>query len=180
MTGINQPDGGTRETRADLWDLWRQLKRLFPSWSLLPSSLYTPGAWGYLGVDFVSGFRRNPSTIKAFALLEGVDDALFDAVSALASLNARRQDQMLRVVILGYLTVPLSIMALLAEVAGDSVITFIRTRPDQTAQIVITATLGPVMYLMSHWRSRQIIGVLDLIRIERGQSPFTALELRDE
>ena len=175
-----EPAGGATNPRADLWGLWRQLKRLFPAWSLIPSSFHTPGAWGYLGVDFVSGFRRNRSTIQAFDLLEGVDEALFDAVSALASLNARRQEQMLRAVIIGYLTVPLSIMALLAELAGDSVMSFIRAHLDTVIPAVAGLTMGPVSYFMSHWRSRQIIGVLDLIRIERGQAPFTALELRDE
>lgn len=165
---------------TQLWALWKQLKSYFPVWSLLPSSLNTPGAWGYAGVDFLSGFRKNPSTIRSFALLDGVDEPTFDALSALANLNVRRQEQMLRAVILGYLTIPLSVMALLAELAGDSVMTFIKQKPDLTLQIVFIATLGPAMYLMSHWRSRQIVSVLDLIRIERGQAPFTALELRAE
>ncbi len=164
----------------ELWALWRRLKGYFPVWSLLPSSLYTPGAWGYVGVDFLSGFRKNPSTIQSFALLDGVDDATFDALSALANLNVRRQDQILRVVIIGYLTVPLSIVALLAELAGDSVMSFVRGNLNMVIISASTATMGPVMYLMSHWRSRQIVGVLDLIRIERGQAPFTALELREE
>lgn len=165
---------------TQLWALWKQLKSFFPVWSLIPSSFWTPGAWGYVGVDFLSGFRQNPSTIKAFALLDGVDDATFDALSALANLNVRRQEQMLRAIILGYLTIPLSIMALLAELAGDSVMTFIKTRPDVAIQIVAVATVGPAMFMMGHWRSRQIVSVLDLIRIERGQAPFTALELREE
>ncbi|MBO9546756.1 hypothetical protein [Caulobacter sp.] len=163
-----------------LWALWKRLKDYFPVWSLLPSSLYTPGAWGYVGVDFLSGFRRNPSTIKSFALLDGVDEATFDALSALANLNVRRQDQILRVVIIGYLTVPLSIVALLAELAGDSVMSFVRDNLNMVIVSVSIATMGPLMYLLSHWRSRQIVGVLDLIRIERGQAPFTALELREE
>lgn len=45
---------------AELWALWDKLKRLFPTWSVLPEAFYTPGAWGYVGVDFVSGFRKNP------------------------------------------------------------------------------------------------------------------------
>lgn len=163
-----------------LWALWKQLKSFFPVWSLIPSSFWTPGAWGYIGVDFLSGFRKNSSTIRSFALLDGVDEPTFDALSALANLNVRRQEQMLRAVILGYLTIPLSVMALLAELAGDSVMSFIKQKPDLTLQIVFIATLGPAMYLMSHWRSRQIVSVLDLIRIERGQAPFTALELREE
>lgn len=180
MTEDTGPSDEVASLRADLWSLWRGLKRLFPTWSLIPSSFYTPGAWGYLGTDFVSGFRRNRSTIRAFELLEGVDDTMFDAISALASLNARRQDQLLRAVVIAYLTIPLSIMALMAELAGDSVMTFIRGHLDLIAPCVIAVSLAPVGYFMSHWRSRQMIGVLDLIRIERGQAPFTALELREE
>ena len=73
-----------------------------------------------MGVDFISGFRRNRSTRQAFELLEGVDDGTFDAISALANLNARRQEQMLRAVIIAYLTIPVSIVAVLAEVAATA------------------------------------------------------------
>jgi hypothetical protein len=141
VMGDNRPGGEAANARADLWGLWRGLKGLFPVWSLIPSALYTPGAWGYVGVDFVSGFRRNPSTIRAFALLEGVEDALFDDLSALADLNARRQDQLLRAVVIGYLTVPLSILALLAELAGDSVMTFVRANLQLTIQMAVAASL---------------------------------------
>jgi hypothetical protein len=168
------------EPCGELWDLWRRLKALFPAWSLIPSSFVTPGAWGYAGVDFLSGFRRNPSTIKVFDMLKDVDEATFDALSALANLNTRRQDQMLRAVIVAYLTVPLSIAALAAEVAGDSLLSFIREHPQLVFSIAAGAALGPLHYVMTHWRSRQIVGVLDLVRIERGQSPFTALELREQ
>lgn len=151
----------------ELWRAWRSLHRLFPVWSMLPESFVTPGAWGYLGVDFVSGFRRNPSTLKAFALLDGVSDELFDDLTALAALNARRQEQLLRAVILLYLTVPLSILALVAELAGDSLMGFVKAHQQLTLTLAITVTLAPLGYLMSSWRSKQLIGVLDLIRIER-------------
>ncbi len=164
----------------EAWRLWTELQALFPAWSLIPSSFYTPGAWGYWGVDFISGFRRNPSTIAAFEILQGADDATYDAVAALAALNARRQEQMFRAVVIGYLTVPVSILALLAEFAGDSVMSFARAHADLIIPIVFGSAAAPLSYGMSHWRSRQILGVLDLIRIERGQSPFTALELREE
>ncbi|HVK42427.1 MAG TPA: hypothetical protein VM471_08115 [Phenylobacterium sp.] len=165
---------------SDIWALWDRLKRYFPTWSLLPSSFYTPGAWGYMGVDFISGFRRNRSTRQAFELLAGVDDQTFDAVSALANVNARRQDQMLRAVIIAYLTIPVSIIAVLAEVAGDSLVSFVRGNLELAIQFGAGVTLAPLAYYLSHWRSRQIVSVLDLIRIERGQSPYTALELRPE
>lgn len=160
-------DSGTSDESAALWDLWRRLKRNFPAWSLLPSGLYTPGAWGYIGVDFVSGFRRNRSTRQTFDLLKDVDARAFDALYALASLNARRQDQMLKAVVIGYLTLPLSIIAVVADIEGDSVSAFIREHSTAVFQIVAMVTLGPLAFLMSQWRSRQMIGVLDLIRIER-------------
>lgn len=163
-----------------VWALWKRLKAYFPTWSLLPSSFVTPGAWGYMGNDFVSGLRRNPSTRQTFDLLEGVSDTDFDALSALANLNARRQEQMLRAVVIAYLTVPLSVVAILAEVAGGSLVSFAREHTELAIQIAVTATAGPLAYFMSHWRSRQIIAVLDLVRIERGQTPYTALELRPE
>lgn len=165
-----QADEGVQEGAVRLWALWRRLKALFPIWSLIPSSFYTPGAWGYTGVDFVSGFRSNPSTLKTFALLEGVDAAEFEALSALANLNARRQDQMFRFVVVCYLTIPLSILALLAELAGDGLLSFTRAHMSLVISIFVLMGLGPLGYLMGQWRSRQIIGVLDLIRIERGQA----------
>ena len=169
-----------KSERADVWALWDKLKRLFPTWSLLPEAFYTPGAWGYVGVDFVSGFRKNPSPLKTFDLLKDVDEVRFDALSALANLNARRQEQLLRAVVIGYLTLPLTITALAADLAGDSVMGLLREHTTAAIQIGATITLGPLGYFLSHWRSHQIVGVLDLIRIERGRTPFTALELREE
>lgn len=98
--GHVEPGG---ETTDELWETWRRLKAFFPTWNLIPSSFYTPGAWGYFGVDFVSGFRRNRSTKQAFELLCEADGARFDAISAIANLNSRRQDQMLRAVVIAYL-----------------------------------------------------------------------------
>lgn len=180
MAANDTADKITRTGAGEAWRLWTALKAHFPAWSLIPSSFYTPGAWGYVGVDFISGFRRNPSTIAAFRILEGTDDATFDAVSALASLNARRQDQMFRAVVIGYLTVPISILALLAELAGGSVLSFARLHAGLIIPLITGSAAAPLSFGMSLWRSRQILGVLDLIRIERGQAPFTALELREE
>ena len=181
--GHLEPDGAAAAEAGQelaVWALWKQLIRHFPTWSLLPSGLWTPGAWTYFGVDFVSGFRRNPSTNKAFQLFHNVDDETFDAVSALASLNARRQDQMLRAVIIGYLTIPFSLVALFAQIAGDSLMAFVNQNMSLTIQLVVMCSFGVLIFFSSNWRSRQIVGVLDMIRIERGQSPFTALELRED
>lgn len=162
---------GADRRAAGVWHLWKTIGQMFPTWSLIPSSFYTPGAWGYLGVDFISGFRQNPSTRRAFTLLEAVDDATFDALFALAELNARRQEQMFRAVVVGYLTVPVSVLALVAELAGDSMMAIARAHTEVVIQMAVVLTLGPLGYAMSHWRARQIVSVLDLIRIERALPP---------
>ena len=164
--GTGDTTGADGEEPA-FWALWRRLKSDFPVWSLLPSSFNTPGAWGYLGADFVSGFGRNPSTRRALALLGDVDDKAFDAVAALAALNVRRHEQMTRAVIVGYLTVPISVTALVAEIAGDSVSSLARDHMALGVQIAVLLALGPLGYLMGLWRARQMVGVLDLVRIER-------------
>lgn len=87
---------------------------------------------------------------------------------------------MLRAVIIGYLTVPFSVIALLAQVMGDSLMAFVNEHRVMTIQFVIMCSIGVLAFFCSHWRSRQIVGVLDLVRIERGQMPFTALELRED
>ena len=87
---------------------------------------------------------------------------------------------MLRAVIIGYLTIPFSIIALLAQVMGDSLLAFVSEHLGMTIQFVALCSFGVLAFFCSHWRSRQIVGVLDLVRIERGQMPFTALELRED
>ena len=59
----------------------------------------------------------------------------------------------------------MSVLALLAEVAGDSLLSFVRQHPDGVIQMVAIATFAPAMYLMSHWRSRQITKIPDAATI---------------
>lgn len=174
--------GGAAE-RPDperLWELWGELKARFPVWSVLPSAFVTPGAWGYVGVDFVSGFRANPTTRQTFDLVGQTDAATFDALTALAALNVRRHEQLLKAVVISYLTLPITLLAMVAEVAGDTLLSFVQANMTTVLAVGFGLTAGTVAYYLGAWRAHQIVGVLDLIRIERGQAPFTALELRDE
>ena len=101
----------------EVWALWRALKRIFPVWSLLPSAFWTPGAWGYVGLDHVTGLRRNATTRATFALLQDRSDEALATLTALASLNSRRQGQMFSIVAIIYITVPLTLVATWAQIA---------------------------------------------------------------
>ncbi len=131
-------------------------------------------------MDFLSGLRANRSTQRAFDLLAGVDGPTFDALSAFAALNVRRHEQMLKAVVIAYLTVPVSVLALIAEVAGADLVAFAAANVREVVAIGVGLTCGTLAYYLGAWRAHQIVGVLDLVRIERGQSPYTALELRDD
>lgn len=151
---------------SPVWPLWRSVQSLFPVWGWL-TGIGTPGAWSAVGIDYVTGLRRNRSTHKVFALLEGRGEAEFEAVVALAELNARRQRQMFTTVAVAYVTIPLTLVATGAEVFPEAVETFVRAQTVAVLQIVGLATMGALYYFASHWRARQITEVLDLVRIER-------------
>lgn len=87
---------------------------------------------------------------------------------------------MLKAVVIAYLTVPVSVLALIAEVAGADLVAFAAANVREVVAIGVGLTCGTLAYYLGAWRAHQIVGVLDLVRIERGQSPYTALELRDD
>lgn len=155
---------------SPVWPLWKSLHRLFPVWGWL-TGLGTPGAWSQAGIDHVTGLRRNRSTDKAFALFADSPDAEFEAVAAIADLNARRQKQMFSVVAVAYVTIPLSLIGIGAEVFSSDVERFARANPGLIAQGVMIATAGALYYFASHWRARQIVEVMELIRLERLVTP---------
>lgn len=161
-----------------VWALWRRLKRLFPAWSLLPSAFYTPGAWTMIGIDLVGGLRRNRSTAQTFDLLADTAPPDFEALVSLAAVNARRQDLILRFVLVLYVTLPLTALAAGADLAPDWLQSVMRDHPLLVLLLVVGATQGVLTYVCSWWRSHQMMAVLDLVRIERGLTPNTALELR--
>jgi hypothetical protein len=170
---------GSGEGEAPVWVLWRQVKRRFPVWSLLPLSLATPGAYGYMGVDVVSGLRRNPSTKAVFALFHERADAELEAVTALAALNGKRQRQIFTAVAVSYITIPLTLIATLAEIAPAGLEALIRANMRLGLEVSGMATVLALFYFSSLWRARQILEVLELVRIERGAGPANALEARD-
>ncbi len=177
--GAAEPGDAAAVRVERAWALWRRLKTYFPAWSLLPSAFITPGAWTLAGIDFIGGLRRNRSTRQTFALLKDTPPEDFEAVSALAAVNARRQELISRTVLLLYVTIPLTLLATGAEIAPDSVERLIRENLRLSLYLFFAATGGAMLYLSSWWRSKQMMSVLDLGRIERGMLPNSALELRD-
>jgi hypothetical protein len=162
------------------WPLWLAYKRHFRSLTLISDSFTTPGAMSWFGNDLVSGLRRNPSTRKAFELFADVPPATFNAVSAIATLNQRRQELGFQMLLALYITVPVTIFVSAGEVFPDEFARVMARYGGQVIQFVGALILTVLGYLMSLWRARQMVQVLDLIRIERALEPISTVELRDQ
>lgn len=162
-----------------VWPLWLAYKRLFPTLGMLLSGATTPGSWGWFGNDVVSGLRRNPSTSKAFALVHDAPPDLFNALSALATLNQRRQELGFQMLAVFYVTVPVTLFVSAGEIAPEATLVFARNQADTLFGIVAALIATMLIYLASLWRARQMVQVLDLIRLERGVSPVSTVELRE-
>jgi hypothetical protein len=163
-----------------VWARWARLKRLFATWRFVTDAVTTRSGWSLFGLDFVTGMRRDRSTERVMAIMQDADAAEFDAVTALAALNARRQDRVFKAVAVAYLSVPVTLLATWGEVTPDAVERVFREEPRAVLSIVFALTASVLIYFMSSWQSRRLVDALDLARIERDARPFTALELRDE
>ncbi len=161
-------------TPERLWAAWRSLRRLFPMWSLPWSTVATPGALSMMGNDFVSGLRRNRNTAQAALLLAAEPRDLIDALSDLADLNVRRQEQVFRAAFILYVTLPFAGAAAWSDVAPDSLKAWIAADPQFIVQFLGAAGAGIALYWLGLWRAKQMVSVLALIRIERGYG-LTAL-----
>jgi hypothetical protein len=162
-----------------VWPLWLSFKRHFPTLTLPVSTFTTPGAWGWFGNDVVSGLRRNPSTARAFALVAGASPDLFNALSALATLNQRRQELGFQMLAIFYVTVPVTLFVSAGEIAPDALLAFADSQRRTLIGLTATFILVTLVYLASLWRARQMVQVLDLIRLERGLEPVSTVELRE-
>lgn len=163
-----QAPGPLTPQEAAYWPVWRRLCREFPTWSFVFSAILTPAAWRTIVNDLVSGLRANRSTKRAFQLTAGLSDEDIEALAAIAALNQRRHDWVMRILIVVYLTIPATLATLAAEVMGDGLISVLREQAQASAALIVGLVIAILIYFMAQWRARQMVGVLELIRIDRG------------
>ena len=163
-------DFGGSSTGMDetVWATWWRLKSLFAIWSSPVGWLFSPGARTAFGNDFLTGLRRNASTARAFDLLDQTPEA-FARLQAMALLNLKRHEQMFGFVALIYVSVPVTVLLGLSEIAPDGVLDLYRSWKQGFWIVVGALTFGAVYYYAGVWRAKQIVSVLELWRIERGE-----------
>ena len=162
-----------------VWAVWLQLVGLFPVWNILFTTVRGPGATRMGGTDYVRILRMHPSAMAVFDLLQPTPADVLDGVTALAAVNQRRQERLFRATALLYATIPVGLIALSGDMIPDALLRLIQREWIIAIGYLVLFTAVLLWYSASLWRAHQLVDVLDMVRIERGAGPYTAVELRD-
>jgi hypothetical protein len=167
--GGGKTDAAARMSAEEIWGLWRRLLRLLPVWRMPWEWVFSPSVWTMAGLDLVSGLLRNRSTQAAFALLEPLPPADLRRLHALAALNQRRHEVISKWTALAFVTVPTSAALALSELSPATLASITAHRGLATWYFVL-GYVGAVVafYLLSAWRARQLLTVVELAFIARG------------
>ncbi|HEV7228338.1 hypothetical protein [Brevundimonas sp.] len=156
-----------------LWALWRDLITLYPAWRSLLESMRPFGLFQsenqMFRFDVIQGLRAMGVSRRVLTRLETVDDAMLDGVIALGEVNVKRQEHFFRSVILAYVTVPLTIGAIWAQLSPEGISAFMAgegAQPAFAGGIAGLATIVAVRFA-ADWRARAFLSLLQMARIER-------------
>jgi hypothetical protein len=156
-----------------LWALWQEVIALYPlSRSFLaalsPSSPFRrETSWFWF--DVVLGLRSMRPSRTVVARLQTVTDAELEGLIALGEINSRRQEHFFRTLVLAYITVPLTVGAIWAQLSPASLIGLARNEdlaPFWGGTIAGLASAVVVRFI-TDWRARSFLAVLQMARAER-------------
>lgn len=151
------------------WPVWRALTAEFKTSRLLRAAFGSGAGWGLYGVDLASSLRQTPMAKAAMAMLASVDDKTLADLTAIAEVNAQRNDAMWRLAIMFYVTVPATIVIAGIDAAPQIVEEVIRPLALMLVILLPALTIQLLFYFATQWRARQIVGVLRFAWIERGR-----------
>ena len=159
---------GAELSPGELWTLWRRLVGVLSMLRMPFDSMFAPSSWTLVGVDYVSGLRRNDSTQKIFDLLRRLSPADLRRIHLLAQINHRRQEAVSRWTAIMVVTVPVSGALALSQLAPDLLARIRRDWLDLSVTTLVALAGIVLFYLASAWRARQLATVIELAFVERG------------
>lgn len=153
---------------------WRRLVGCFGTWRLARAALTSLALFGIYSLDRVSSLRRSPMGRDALAMLDGVGEADFAALSALAAINQERNEAMWRMAVMFYISVPVTLALATFQIAPG----FVRNLPQWLPLPFWAAVTGLLVFMLysfiTLWRARQITAVLALVKLERDHAAAQA------
>ena len=163
--------GGPPAPASDpLWPLWRQLTREFGTLRLLASAFTSGAIWGVYGIDLASGLRRSPMARRAFETVAGASDHDLDRLIELGRVNAGRHEAMWRMAVMFYISVPATVLLALVQMAPGAVAAAFFEGSVVLWGLIALLLVWMLCYFAVQWRARQIVAVLEMVRLERPQA----------
>lgn len=154
-----------------LWPLWRGLISDFRVGRMVWRMLTTMSGWGLYRLDVASSLKSMPASRDALERLRPVPLPLLDRLAELAEINALRNEALWRMYALFYITVPVTVVLAIIQVAPalmrQFVDDFLPTYGLLTAAATVAMGLQMIAYFGTLWRARQIEAVIGLARLEK-------------
>lgn len=155
-----------------LWALWREIRDQFSVWRALVS-WFAPlhpriHRNRLLGFDSLEGLRVRTAIRGLFGRLETVSDGDLRALIGLAELNSVQQQFYFNSIVLIYVTVPLAVAAIWAQLFPASLKAEILAPNLQIwATLLIPLLAATAIRFLASWRARAFLLVLQIAEIER-------------
>jgi hypothetical protein len=150
--------------QRELQQRWRTLVRHYPVWRLFFDLTFDPHSWRLIGADLVSMVVENKHARKAARALDGASPDMLDAISGMAHVNERRATDIFRAVFLGYVSVPITLAAMLSDASPDLLRAMITDMTPGFVIFLAGTIIFPILYFCGSWRAKQIGWVVDLYR----------------
>ncbi len=157
-----------RPNMDDVMRLWRRLSRMFPTWRLLVTGMFSRQAWVYFGNDLVSGLYRSKVGGQARALLAEASDADVRALAQLGGLNVQRGEYSFRFFVVAFVTGPIAAFLALRQLAPGLAERAAVHWGSTLLTVLVTYVLMFGYFFVGVWRMRQIAHVIAFEAIARG------------
>ncbi len=156
-----------------LWALWQETTALYSFWRSLLASLSPRSPFrretSYFWFDVILGLRAMWPSRAVVARLESVSDHELSALIALGEINSRRQEHFFRSLVLAYITVPLTVGAIWAQLSPATLLGVARN-PELAAYWgggIAGLASAVVIRFVADWRARSFLSLLQMAQAER-------------
>lgn len=146
---------------------WRALLACHPAWRLLVPQVGAASFASRTPFDSISGLMRNRGFARVLAIVASRSDAEVASLLALAQINQDRQTYFARLLLLAYVTVPLTVFALAAQMSPAWLARIFEQYPSAIGGGMAGAGLAVVIAHVNEARARLLIAMLQVIRLVR-------------
>lgn len=148
---------------------WQALSRQYGVWRFFAvESFLSRSSWLFMGVDLIKPILISGLLNKARDIIDPLSDEDFDMLLSLAELNGERQDRAARVIIIQFVSVPLTLFLAWSAYDLASLKSWVSDQSLTEILMLAAIFLGTAaLFMASSWQARRLLHVLKLIALAR-------------